>query len=162
MPNLPKPQGLDPASEPPVCYLILEEKPNPSTDYFVLGAINDGVVRPDQATDTNHDNSGSNNNTHQNPKIQIQRLTWGEPLSQTQLRGAHVVVVRYLTDDWRKAIEQHRQELGSLTYFFDDDIPDVKASRGLPLKYRYKLYRYGARHFDWLSQQNASLWVSTP
>jgi len=78
------------------------------------------------------------------------------------LDGAFVVFVRYVTHPWRKLIEQHRSKLAGLAYFFDDDIPDVKAGAGLPLKYRFKLYRHGARHFKWLLSQDATLWVSTP
>jgi hypothetical protein len=78
------------------------------------------------------------------------------------LDGAFVVFVRYVTHPWRKLIEQHRSKLAGLAYFFDDDIPDVKAGAGLPLKYRFKLYRHGARHFNWLLSQDATLWVSTP
>jgi hypothetical protein len=59
-------------------------------------------------------------------------------------------------------IDQHRSKLSGLAYFFDDDIPDIKAGVGLPWNYRLKLYRYGARHFNWLSSHKADLWVSTP
>jgi hypothetical protein len=78
------------------------------------------------------------------------------------LDGAFVVFVRYVTSPWRRLIDQYRSKLAGLAYFFDDDIPDIKAGAGLPWKYRLKLYRYGARHFNWLLSHKADLWVSTP
>lgn len=125
---------------PPSRFLILEEKPNPSTDYFVLPHLKAINVAG----------------------VPIDRLSWGQSLTAGLLEGTNVVLVRYLTVDWKSSIAKHRSKLSGLNYFIDDDIPDVSASRGLPLKYRIKLYCYGTRHVNWLITQGASLWVSAP
>lgn len=134
-------------SASPRRYIILEEKPNPSTDYFVMPWLREQCLIGSEAT------------THPFP---IAKLSWGQDIPDDWLDGACVVIVRYLTAQWRRTLQQNRNRLSDLVYFFDDDIPDFKASQGLPLKYRAKLYLYGARHFKWLIQQNAQLYVSTP
>lgn len=92
----------------------------------------------------------------------IHKLSWHDEIPIEWLDGAFVVIVRYLTNKWKKTLALHRGQLHSLAYFFDDDILDVRAAQGLPLKYRFKLYRYGARNFDWLIRQDVKLFVSTP
>jgi hypothetical protein len=62
---------------------------------------------------------------------------------------------------WKRHLMRAGQNIAALTYFMDDDIPDTTASRGLSLKYRFKLARYGAWQFNWLMKQRAQLWVST-
>jgi hypothetical protein len=186
-------------------FLVIQERPNPSTDYFVLPHLRDlgGVEtfkRSLRSGDIELADNSKENHKQQNalhPNIPIHCISWaksdhGQPLgpevtapnartalpavtaitaqtggcalesAESLLDGAFVVFVRYVTHPWRKLIEQHRSKLAGLAYFFDDDIPDVKAGTGLPLKYRFKLYRHGARHFNWLLSQNATLWVSTP
>lgn len=120
-------------------YLVLQEKSNPSTDYFVLPCLQKMV--PDG--------------------VPIITISWGSPLDLALLDNACVVLVRYVPSNWRAILTSHRSRLQSLVYFMDDDIPDWRASRGLSLKYRFKLYRHGQRHFGWLKQQNADFWVST-
>jgi hypothetical protein len=44
----------------------------------------------------------------------------------------------------------------------DDDVLDTQASRGTPWLYRLKLARLSACKYNWLKQQQAELWVSTP
>lgn len=120
-------------------FLILEEKLNPSTDYFVLPYLK-SIAKEG---------------------VSIERVTWRQPLGENIREGDFVVIVRYLTTDWKAAIRKHRPAMSGLAYFMDDDIPDVSASRELPLKYRFKLFYYGARHFNWLMSQGSTLWVST-
>ena len=119
--------------------LILEERQNPSTDYFVLPAL---IERGVDASD-------------------IQRLSWSHALSASDLNDATVVIVRYLTSSWREAIETNRAGIRQLIYFMDDDLGDWRASQGLSLKYRYKLWRYATRHWGWLMQAKTDFWVST-
>jgi len=120
-------------------YFILHEKPNPSTDYFVAP-----YIKQIQTSGT--------------PVIQY---AWGDSLDEQALDGACVVLVRYVTSAWKRQLSKHRARLHSLVYFMDDDIPDRTASQGLPLKYRFKLYRHGQRHLPWLVAQEAKFWVST-
>lgn len=116
--------------------LIIEENDNPSTDYFVMPHA-------------------------QTLGLPISRLHWKDVPTTEQLDQALVIIVRYLTPAWKKNLEQARDQIAALAYFMDDDIPDTTASRGLPLKYRFKLARYGAWQFSWLMKQRAQLWVST-
>ncbi len=116
--------------------LIVEENDNPSTDYFVMPHA-------------------------QTLGLPIIRLHWKGVPTAEQLDQALVIIVRYLTPAWKKYLEQARDQISALAYFMDDDIPDTTASRGLPLKYRFKLARYGAWQFNWLMKQRAQLWVST-
>lgn len=159
-------------NQQPTRYIILEEKPNPSTDYFVLPWVQKQVAKTVHPKETafgsrdtesiENDKNASTTTTITEHHPQIQRLSWQQDIPLQWLEGACVVIVRYLTSNWRKTLLQHRNQLHSLVYFFDDDIPDIKASQGLPIKYRFKLYRYGARHFHWLKKQDARFFVSTP
>lgn len=116
--------------------LIVEENDNPSTDYFVMPYV-------------------------RKLGLPISKLHWKDVPTAEQLDQALVIIVRYLTPEWKKYLEQARDQIAALTYFMDDDIPDTTASRGLPLKYRFKLARYGAWQFSWMMKQRAQLWVST-
>jgi hypothetical protein len=43
----------------------------------------------------------------------------------------------------------------------DDDVLDFSASKGMPLRYRWKLLKLAGLHKNWLLNQQVSLWVST-
>lgn len=118
--------------------LILEEKPNPSTDYFVLPHLN---------------------NTFPTDSF-MRRVHWGETLSSQDLEGAIVVIVRYLTSPWLHALNANRHIIKQLIYFMDDDLGDRSTSQGLSLKYRYKLWSYAYRRFNWLMRHKTAFWVS--
>lgn len=116
---------------------IVEEGPNPSTDYFVMPALK-----------------------HEpNP---IVRCNWSELPSAEDLAFCSVIFVRYVPHAWKQRITQVRSTLVRLIYFMDDDLFDVQATAGLNWKYRYKLARHATQHQRWLAQMNANLWVSTP
>jgi len=119
--------------------LILEEKPNPSTDYFVLPYLKSTLP----------------------PEIPIKRLSWHEVLQPVDLEGALVVLVRYVTNPWRNVITNHRQCVNQVVYFIDDDLLDTQASNGLPWRYRMKLWCYSKRHWNWLMSTKTQFWVST-
>ena len=116
--------------------LIVEENDNPSTDYFVMPHV-------------------------KKLGLPIAKLHWKDVPTALQLDQALVIIVRYLTPAWKRHLELASKQVAALAYFMDDDIPDTTASRGLPLKYRFKLARYGAWQFSWLMKQHAQLWVST-
>ena len=117
--------------------MIVEQTDNPSTDYFVLP----------------HARAMG---------VPITKLTWKDVPKAEEFDQALVIIVRYLTPAWKRRILQHRQRMAALAYFMDDDIPDIQASRGLPLNYRLKLARYGAWQFEAIMRLGAQLWVSTP
>lgn len=122
--------------EPALVHLI-EERPNPSTDYFVLPALK----------------------ARGHP---IQRHAFGQPLPPlAQLTQASIVFVRYIPPPWVKLIERHRARIGELIYFMDDDLFDLTAAHGTPWRYRLKLARLATWRQQWLKAQGAKLWVST-
>lgn len=72
-----------------------------------------------------------------------------------------LVFVRYLSREWIRWIEDNRSVVEHVIYFMDDDLFDLKAHKGLSLRYRWKLYRNAFRFRAWLRNNNAQLWVST-
>ena len=116
---------------------IVEEGPNPSTDYFVLP-----LVTRAHAT--------------------VLRCSWDQLPAASDLHGASVIFVRYVTAAWRALIEQTRHSLARLIYFMDDDLFDRKASRGLSWRYRFKLLKRATWQRKWLLKMQPELWVSTP
>ncbi|WMC09228.1 glycosyltransferase family 1 protein [Oceanimonas pelagia] len=118
------------------CYLV-EEQTNPSSGFFLWPWL--------QA-------SGH--------EVSVCRLNAPPPvMAQT---NSSVIFVRYLTPAWRKWVENNRAQLGRLAFFMDDDLFDLGAHAGLPLRYRYKLWLLACRHKNWLQRMGVELWVSTP
>ena len=126
--------------------LILQEKPNPSTDYFVLSAL----------ARLGYDSSC------------FKFMNWAEPIhmqsegfGETSLEGTAIIIVRYLTSDWQRAISKQRQHISQIIYFMDDDLLDWQASQGLSLRYRLKLWRHAYRFKSFLLSHTNEFWVST-
>jgi hypothetical protein len=115
---------------------IVEEGPNPSSDYFVVP----------------HAHLTS---------AKLIRCSWHELPSPAELIQATVIFVRYVPDAWRRLITSMRQQLNRLIYFMDDDLFDLAASRGLSWHYRYKLFKHAALARRWLQTMQAELWVSS-
>jgi hypothetical protein len=115
---------------------LVEEHSNPSTDYFVVPAL-----------------------LAQGYKIV--RCGFFDLPAADSLEGALVVFVRYVPADWKNLISQVRARLQALVFFMDDDVLEFSDSSGMPLRYRYKLYRLAARHKRWLQKLDAEMWVST-
>ncbi|MEE4238793.1 MAG: glycosyltransferase [Anderseniella sp.] len=116
---------------------LVEERPNPSTDYFVLPALRAAGCR-------------------------IERCGFADLPVRERLAGAVVVLVRYVPAAWARLIESARKDMSGLVFFMDDDVLDWRASTGMPWRYRIKLARLAAWRRTWLQRQKAELWVSTP
>jgi len=116
---------------------LVEEQANPSSDYFVLPALQAAGCR-------------------------VVRCGFGDLPARAELDGASVVFVRYVPAAWARLIGAARSDLARLIFFMDDDVLDMRASVGMPWRYRWKLIRLAARWQGWLRQQRAELWVSTP
>jgi hypothetical protein len=116
---------------------IVEEGPNPSTDYFVLPLVT---------------------RTH----ATVLRCSWDQLPAADDLHGASVIFIRYVTAEWRALIEQTRHSLARLIYFMDDDLFDWKAAQGLTWRYRFKLLKRATWQRKWLLKMQSELWVSTP
>lgn len=121
---------------PGAIVFLVEEQPNPSTDYFVRPACEGGGR-------------------------EVRRCGFDAVPPPGELSGAVVVFVRYLPAKWRRAVEQARDRLAGLVFFMDDDLLDASASAGLPWRYRYKLHSLAGAHRRWLREQGAQMWVST-
>ncbi|OIN12893.1 hypothetical protein [Oceanisphaera psychrotolerans] len=116
--------------------LIIEQEANPSTDFFVRPGLN-----------SNGD------------EIITLRLDASPSLDESLKK---VIFVRYITPQWQHWVEQNQTRLSQLVFFMDDDLFDLSTHAGLPLCYRWKLYRLAWRHQAWLKKMGAELWVSTP
>lgn len=127
------PSPLSPDQAAPV--VLLEQTANPSTDFF----LQPWSRHPD-----------------------TRRFQWGqgEPPGAKDLSGADVLVCRYLPGWLVKRL--NAAQVGSITLFMDDDLFDPRAHSGLPWRYRWKLWRYAARHEGFYRRAGASLWVSAP
>lgn len=114
---------------------IVEEGPNPSTDYFVRPALA-------QSTST------------------VSQCNWHTLPTAKALQDATVIFVRYIPANWRRLIES--AHTAKIIYFMDDDLFDTRVSHGQSWRYRYKLAHLGAWQQNWLTSSNAEYWVSTP
>lgn len=117
--------------------IIIEQGENPSADFFVLPHLLKNV---EDITRYN---------------LALSPPTNVEP-------GLSVIFVRYITPQWQRWVEQHGTQLERVVFFMDDDLFDLSAHAGLPLRYRFKLWRFAYRHQSWLRQVRTELWVSTP
>ncbi len=119
-----------------VLYLV-EEQPNPSTDYYILPIVSHIGLR-------------------------VVQCGFRDLPASAELDGAVVIFVRYVPASWAKLIEVMRPRLRALIFFMDDDVLDVQASVGMPWHYRLKLARLSAWKAGWLRRLKAELWVSVP
>ncbi|MFV8781650.1 glycosyltransferase family 1 protein [Microbulbifer sp. SA54] len=118
-------------------HFVVEEGPNPSSDYFVLPFL---------------DASGAS----------VTRYSFNQLPSAEQLRGADVTFVRYVPASWQRLLEAHRHHIASLNFFMDDDLFHWPAFARMPLRYQWKLLRYSWSKRRWLRKMGAQLQVSTP
>jgi hypothetical protein len=116
---------------------LVEERANPSTDYFVLPAVSGEGQR-------------------------VLRCGFADLPDAGALAGAIVIFVRYVPPAWMDLVAAVRPLLGRLVLFIDDDVLDMHASAGMPWRYRFKLARLAAWRSRWLRRQDAELWVATP
>ena len=72
-----------------------------------------------------------------------------------------VVVLRYLSADWRRAIEARRADLAGLAWFLDDDLLDPQALQELPPDYARKLRDRGLGQVPWFEAMGAQWWFAT-
>jgi len=116
---------------------VVEEKTNPSTDYYILPALAACEER-------------------------VIKVQFDQCPEAAELEGATVIFVRYVPQQWVRLIERVRPRLQRLIYFMDDDLLDTQAQKELPWRYRLKLMKLAARRKAWLQKQAIELWVSTP
>jgi hypothetical protein len=120
-------------------WLVLEQGPNPSSDYYVRPRVGqDG--RPVRWRHVEHDRPGPDD----------------------LAPGTRVIIVRYLTPRWAEALRQARAGLAGVVYFMDDDLLDPTAWIGLPAAYRRKLDRLCGQMAGAIAELASEYWGSTP
>ncbi|MEX8493230.1 hypothetical protein [Sphaerotilus sp.] len=127
-----------PPTEPVLRWLVLQQGPNPSTDYY---------IRPRAEA------SGC--------PVAYRHLDLDLPTPADLPPGTRVVIVRYLTPAWAEALQRHQAQLAGIVYFMDDELLDPQAWQGLPAPYRQKLQRYCGRMHRVLTELVTEYWGST-
>ncbi|MDP5190181.1 hypothetical protein [Rheinheimera baltica] len=115
--------------------IVIEERPNPSSDFFVLPYL------------TLH-------------SANVQRYTFAQLAEPEALVGKTLIFVRYIPAPWRQLIDTVADKIGQIVLFIDDDVLDPAASVGMPWRYRLKLWRLSYRAVPWLKHHAAQLWVA--
>ena len=118
------------------CFIV-EEGPNPSTDYFVVPYLREAGATP-------------------------VRCTFAQLPPAGELQGAAVIFVRYVPAAWKALVERYRSSLSAVCFFMDDDLFDWRAFSKMPLRYRFKILRHSHSKQKWLKSAGAQLLVSTP
>ncbi|WP_188093569.1 glycosyltransferase family 1 protein [Marinobacter salinexigens] len=119
----------------PVPVFVVQQCPNPSTEFFVAPALSE---------------AGES----------VQAFTFNETPAPEDLMGSTVVFVRYVPSAWKALLKKH--PAGRVVFFMDDDLFDLHAFRGMPWHYQRKLFRLAWRHQSWLRSVGAEVWVSSP
>ena len=117
--------------------IVVEERPNPSSDFFILPLLH-------------------------REQVEVCRLTFNQLPSAAQLQGSSVIFIRYIPPQWQAWLRQHRDKLAQVALFIDDDILDLSSAKGMPWRYRLKLWRLSYRAVPWLQQMQGELWVANP
>ena len=99
---------------------------------------------------------------HDHPDIEVAWHRFESLPPVEAFDDATVIFVRYMPARWRHRIEEIRPRVRRLVVLMDDDLLDIHATRGLPLRYRLKILRLATWHRTWLAKMRAELWVSTP
>ncbi len=76
--------------------------------------------------------------------------------------GLLVVVCRYVTSPWLRALEQRVDRLKGVVLFVDDDLPAMVRDRSMPAAARGRILRDHVRHGDRLGALASALWVTSP
>lgn len=114
--------------------LLVEERANPSSDFFVLPCL-------------------------QRLGATVQRYRFDQLPDATMLTGKTILFVRYVPKPWRELVLQAKG-VAQVILFVDDDVLDPSASIGMPWRYRLKLWRWCYLAQNWLKAQRATLWVA--
>ncbi|WP_444939896.1 glycosyltransferase family 1 protein [Microbulbifer sp. ZKSA004] len=118
-------------------WLIVEEGRNPSSDYFVLPFL-------------------------QKMGASYERLGFNDLPLEENIRDTNIIFVRYISEKWQSFIKKNIKLISRVFFFIDDDLFDRQTFSNLPIRYRFKLLRYGWSKQKWLKSVGAQLLVSTP
>ena len=133
--------GMTPAPvtyrEPVRAWLVLEQSPSPTTDYYVRSRAAQAGV-PVRYRD-----------------IRV------EPSAEDVSPGTLVIVVRYVSSAWVKMLRARQSSLAGVIYLLDDDLFDAQSWRGLPLGYQWRLWQHHRALRPLWRQLVSAYWVST-
>ncbi len=115
---------------------IIEEKRNPSTDYYIIPLL-------------------------KHLGYYERSFFINSPPKEIKHANLILIFVRYITRDWVNFVEKNRNKIKKIIYFFDDDLFDMKAWKGLPLRYIKKLFLKAYRWKKWLINIKSEFFVST-
>ncbi|MGY8872672.1 MAG: hypothetical protein ACKVJE_19750 [Pseudomonadales bacterium] len=118
-------------------FFVVEERPNPTTDLYLIPKL---LAKG----------------------VDMVKLSFDDLPAVTQLTGATVIFVRYVPKKWKVFVTEHRGVIHDVVFFMDDDLFDLRATKGTPVKYRFKLARLSTSRQPWLKNMGAQLWLSTP
>ena len=121
--------------------LVLQNGPNPSTDYYLRPRL-EGAETPVAFADLD--------------------TTPGRCELLGRARSLMVVFCRYAAVPWLEALEAAQDRLARVAFFMDDDLPGMIAAPDLPRDYRRRLSRRFGEHALQLSGVASEVWVSTP
>ena len=116
---------------------IVEELRNSSTDYYIIPAL-------------------------RYLGLYERAVLFREPPGNIDFKDITLIFVRYLTSEWVKFIKENRKKIKKVIYFMDDDLFDIRAWKGLPIRYIKKLFFKAYRWKDFLINIKADFFVSTP
>ncbi|MFA0813006.1 glycosyltransferase family 1 protein [Microbulbifer epialgicus] len=117
-------------------WLIVEEGPNPSTDYFILPFLTD-------------------------MRVSVERVNFHELANEERLQDSNLIFVRYLPFKWQSLLNKNLEKISGIYFFIDDDLFDWQAFSSMPFRYQAKIFRYSWLRQRWLKSVGAQLWVST-
>lgn len=117
--------------------LILEQQPNPTTDYYLRPRLPDPHTLPTTFAHLAMD-----------------------PRALEVPVGTFVIIVRYLNPSWAGYLRRHRARLSGAAYLLDDDLPEAAEATDLPLRYRWKILRLYSRQRSALSAICDRVWMS--
>ncbi|MDP5137504.1 glycosyltransferase family 1 protein [Rheinheimera baltica] len=116
---------------------VVEERLNPSTDFFIVPYLGLNCTKIE--------------------KYSLTTLPTLRPYEKV-----HVIFVRYISSVWRTWFSENVQHIQKAEYFIDDDIFDLRAFKSLSLRYAFKLFRFGFYNKSWVACNPINLLVSTP
>ena len=76
--------------------------------------------------------------------------------------GLLVIVCRYVSSAWLRALEQRIDRLKGVVLFIDDDLPAMVRDRTLPAAARGRILRDHGRHGARLGALTSAIWVTSP
>lgn len=115
---------------------VVEERPNPSTDFYIRPWLAAQGIDPDVRG-------------------------FDDVPGNAELDAAVVIFVRYIPPAWKQVVAACRKRMQAVCFFMDDELFEWSSFSNMPFRYQVKLYRYAWRHQHWLQSMDAKLLVST-